>query len=203
MNRIEKVLRQVHADLESAKISFALVGGLAVSALTEPRFTRDADLTVAIEDDQAAESLVRSLQSKGYGVIAVVEQEAVNRLASFRLAPPGEQPTGIVVDLLFASSGIEKEVVSHAEAIELIEGLVIPTAQIGHLIALKVLSRDDENRPQDIADLRQLIKSSTTEDIELARSSVELIMSRGFHRNRDLLSDLEKLLRESKASSNK
>ncbi len=125
-----------------------------------------------------------------------------DRLASFRLAPPGEQPTGIVVDLLFASSGIEKEVVSHAEAIELIEGLVIPTAQIGHLIALKVLSRDDENRPQDIADLRQLIKSSTTKDIELAKASAELIVSRGFHRNRDVGSDLEKLLRENKGNSN-
>jgi predicted nucleotidyltransferase len=197
LNRLEKVLRRIHADLESANVPCALIGGLAVSALTEPRFTRDADLAVAIENDQAAESLVHSLQSQGYRVITVVEQEAAGRLASVRLAPPGEQPTGIVVDLLFASSGIEKEIVSHAEAIELIGGLVIPTAQIGHLIALKILSRDDDKRPQDIADLRKLIKSSTSNDIELARTSLELIVSRGYHRNRDLLSDFEILLKES------
>jgi hypothetical protein len=33
-----------------------LVGGLAVSVRTEPRFTRDVDLVVAISDDHAAEA---------------------------------------------------------------------------------------------------------------------------------------------------
>jgi hypothetical protein len=41
---LEAALRQIHADLTEAHVSFALVGGLAVSARTEPRFTRDAEL---------------------------------------------------------------------------------------------------------------------------------------------------------------
>jgi hypothetical protein len=32
-----------------------VVGGLAVSARTEPRFTRDVDLVIAVSDDQSAE----------------------------------------------------------------------------------------------------------------------------------------------------
>jgi hypothetical protein len=48
---LESSLRQIHADLTLAGASFALVGGLAVSARTEPRFTRDADLAVAIASD--------------------------------------------------------------------------------------------------------------------------------------------------------
>jgi hypothetical protein len=38
---LETTLRQICGDLTDAKVSFTLVGGLAVSARTEPRFTRD------------------------------------------------------------------------------------------------------------------------------------------------------------------
>ena len=44
MTSLEAILRRVDADLAQARVSFALIGGLAVSARTEPRFTRDADL---------------------------------------------------------------------------------------------------------------------------------------------------------------
>lgn len=59
-----------------------------------------------------------------------------------------------MLDVLFASSGIESEVVGSAELLEVLPGLTVPVARIGHLIALKVLSRDDRDRHQDIADLR-------------------------------------------------
>jgi hypothetical protein len=36
---LEAALRQVYADLTDADVPCALVGGLAVSARTEPRFT--------------------------------------------------------------------------------------------------------------------------------------------------------------------
>ena len=48
---LEAALRQIHTDLTDAHVSFALVGGLAVSARTEPRFTHDADLAVALASD--------------------------------------------------------------------------------------------------------------------------------------------------------
>lgn len=54
MTSLEAVLRRIDADLREAAVSFALVGGLAVSVRTEPRFTRDADLAVAV----TSESLV-------------------------------------------------------------------------------------------------------------------------------------------------
>jgi len=82
---LEAALRQIHTDLTEAHVSFALVGGLAVSARTEPRFTRDADLAVALAGDAAAEALIHSLRARGYGIEAVVEQEAVGRLATVRL----------------------------------------------------------------------------------------------------------------------
>lgn len=197
MTLLEKILSLAATDLAAAEVEFALVGGLAVSVRTEPRFTRDADLVVTIEGDREAESLVYFLQNRGYSVQATVEQKAVGRLATVRLAPPEAESAGIVVDLLFASSGIEPEVVRAADLLELFPGLTLPVAQVGHLIALKVLSRDDLKRPQDIADLRALLQIASAEEREQAKDSLRLIESRGFNRGRDLLSDFRTLLEES------
>ncbi|MGH8938524.1 MAG: nucleotidyl transferase AbiEii/AbiGii toxin family protein, partial [Actinomycetes bacterium] len=89
MNRIEAALRGIASDLDVLHIRWALVGGFAVSVRTEPRFTRDIDVAVLVDDDPGAERLVRSLIA-------------------------------------------------------------------GHLVALKLLARDDDPRPQDAAGLRAL-----------------------------------------------
>jgi hypothetical protein len=100
------------------------------------------------------------------------------------------------VDLLFASSGIEPEIAGAAEVLEVFSGLNAPVARTGHLIALKLLARDEVARPQDTVDLRALIPQATADDLSLARTGVRLIASRGFHRGRDLSSDLEAALAE-------
>ncbi len=99
-----------------------------------------------------------------------------------------------VIDLLFASSGIEPELVDAAERLELLSNLTIPVARTGHLIALKVLSRDDVARPQDIVDLRALLRSASRADLARAREAVALIVARGYHRGRDLVSELTTLV---------
>jgi hypothetical protein len=155
LTRIEAALRRTQADLSELGLRWALVGGFAVSARAVPRFTRDLDLAVAVPHDKAAEALVASLVARGYRVVAVVEQTAVSRLATVRLVPPGESEQGVVVDLLFASSGIEVEIVAAADTIEVLPSLMVPVAKGGHLLALKVLSRDDDERPQDAADIHR------------------------------------------------
>jgi hypothetical protein len=44
---LEDALRRISTHLTEVHVPFALVGGLAVSAHTEPRFSRDADPAVA------------------------------------------------------------------------------------------------------------------------------------------------------------
>lgn len=190
MTQLESVLRAAIAALDDAGVPFALIGGLAVSVRTEPRFTRDADLAVAVADDPEAEAVVRQFQTVGFGVSALVEQNATGRLATVRLAPMAA-PDGGVIDLLFASSGVEPEVVSAAEPIEILPSLVVPVARVGHLIALKLLARDDLTRPQDIADLRALLRHVSPTELTLARDAIALITSRGFNRGRDLSAALD------------
>jgi predicted nucleotidyltransferase len=189
---LESALHRIAAALARSHVDFALVGGLAVSVRTEPRFTRDADLAVAVTSDAEAEALIRRLRADGYEVAALVEQQAVGRLATARLSIAGDAE-GPVTDLLFASSGIEREVVASAEPIELLPGLTMNVARIEHLIALKVLSRDDERRPQDLTDLRSLLRAATTAEVAKAREALGLIATRGYHRGRELQSLLDAL----------
>jgi len=158
-------------------------------------------MVISVDDDAHAESLVRALQSKDYALVALLEQEAVGRLATARLQPPENPGRGLVLDLLFASSGIENEVVDGAENLDVLPGLSVPVASLGHLIALKVLSRDDIARPQDIVDLRALVRRATDDEVESAQDAVRLVEARGFQRGRDLVSSLEKLLKEEDGDS--
>jgi predicted nucleotidyltransferase len=196
LSSLEAVLRRAAGDLEALGRRWSLIGALAVSARTEPRFTRDIDLAIAVGGDDDAERLVRELQARRYRVAAIVEQEATGRLATARLLPPGENEPGIVLDALFASSGIEVEIAAAAERLEILPGLRVPVATVGHLIALKILARDDRTRPQDRVDLIALLAVAGPREIDQARAALGLITERGYHRGRDLAAMLEALVSE-------
>jgi hypothetical protein len=186
LTRVGRALGALANALAELRRAWALVGGLAVSARAEPRFTRDADAAVSVSGDEDAEGLVLALGSYGFRPLTVVEQEAVGRLATVRLASPGEPAdAGVVVDLLFASSGIEAEIAAAAETLEVVPGLTLPVARVGHLLVLKALSRSP-NRPQDDADIRALVAVAQEQDWLLARAGARLVMQRGFGRGRDL-----------------
>jgi hypothetical protein len=186
-------LRRAGEEFDRRRLGWALVGGLAVSIRAEPRFTRDVDIALAIADDAGIEGLIADLRAQGYGLETVLEQVALRRLATARLVPPGGPAGGIVLDLLFASSGIESDVCEAAERLEIVPGLSVPVARTGHLVAMKLLSRA-EHRLQDDLDLRHLAAVLTTEDIDLARRAVLRIAEVGAHRGRDLAADLERYL---------
>jgi hypothetical protein len=186
MTGLGGVLARLRADLLSLRIHWALVGGVAVSIQAEPRTTLDLDVAIAVSGDEEAEHIAFSLKSRGYREQAVLEQKEVARLATVRLLASGGEGGEVGVDLLFASSGVEAEIVAAAEVLEVLPGLYIPTAARGHLIALKVLAGRDKDR----MDARMLLSYSEPQDLQLAHETLVLIQKRGFHRGKDLLVDL-------------
>ena len=176
---------QVLSALRQENVKGCIVGGLAVSARCDPRFTRDVDIAVVVDTDEHAEALVHALATHGLRMNGLVEQEAVGRLAMARLSTE----EGLSVDLLIASSGIEREVVMNAETLEVVRGVLLPVARTGHLIALKLLSVAP-GRETDAADLRNLASVATEDEWKLAGEAVAQIQDRGFARGRQLDAEL-------------
>ena len=187
MNDVTRTLQAAVADLRDCGASFAIVGGLAVGVRSEARMTRDVDIAVAVADDAGAESLIRALVQRGYRVRALLEHETTGRLVTARLDPPGENPAGVIVDLLLATTRIEGEIVRAAEPTTIAAGLVAPVATRAHLIAMKVLAMDDVRRPKDRVDLAALLGVAGPAERADARRALELIHARGAAGSKDLL----------------
>jgi len=115
-----------------------------------------------------------------------------------RLMPPPDYQPGLLLDVLFASSGIEKEICQDAELLECFPKVFIPVADVEHLLALKILARDDESRPQDHADIQALLRVMSHEECIKTKALLHLISSRGYNRNRNLQALLEEVLTRKK-----
>jgi len=179
-------LPKIVTDLRDLGSPWALVGGLAVCARAEPRPTADVDIAVAVPDDAVAKERVGDLLAAGYRLRESIVHGQTGRLATVRLLSPtaGDEAA---LDLFFASSGVEAEIVAAAESLELLPGLVIPVSRIGHLIAVKLCWRRSAKHDRD---LRALIDRADAEDLQEARHLAALITERGYHRGRDLAAAL-------------
>lgn len=197
VSELGKRLAQVRHDLIDLGAAFALVGGFAMSVHARARLTKDVDLAVAVTDDEEAEGLVRALHQRGYRVRAMVEQEDTGRMSTVRLSLPGSDSDLPEVDLLFASSGIETEVVQGAQEHLLSEVGTMPVARREHLIAMKTLSAS-EHRDHDVRDLIVLLSEASPRELELARQALALIKERGFDRGKDLEAELERFARKAR-----
>jgi hypothetical protein len=124
----ERLLQLAATRLRATGVPWAVIGGIAVSARTVPRFTQDVDLAVAVSDDMEEERLVTSITRTGFRVASLLEQTATGGLATVRLASEHDDPNHAVVDLLFAPSGIEPEVVAAASPVQLVPRLTVPVA---------------------------------------------------------------------------
>ena len=184
----EEALLDVTARLTRLGVLHALVGGLAISIRAEVRFTRDVDLAIAVDSDVEVERITRALAAEGFALVAVVEQDEKKRIAIARL----RSPSGIVVDLLAASSGIEREIVDAARETPELPGVRVATSE--HLLAMKILSMRDA-RLQDRIDARGLLATGPV-DLAETRRLLSLIEGRGFARGQDLGAKLDALIAE-------
>ncbi len=189
---VEAALRDVAGALADLELRFALVGGLAVSVHCEPRLTRDVDLAVSVDSDSEAEQAIRGLAGRGWRPISLVEHRVTGRLATARLR--SARSAGVVADLLLASSGVEPDIVAAARPMAVVDRLVVPVARVGHLVAMKLLARDDRGRPQDADDLMNLRPLLDPSEVRLARGAIARIEALGTHRGRDLGAALDSLL---------
>lgn len=184
---LEFALRRLGADLFSQKVSWALVGGLAVTLRASPRTTADIDVIVPLAGDPQVVSLVGFLISRGWRVERELH-DPEGRIGSVRLRGPG--PASETVDLLIRVAGIEEEVAGGADRLPILDQFEAPVASRAALIALKVLAGRDKDRE----DLAALLELASPVEIREARRLLDLIERRGFDRDKDLQTELDQIL---------
>ena len=184
--------------LREQEVQYALVGGLAVTHYTTPRFTKDVDFALALAGTEQSR-LLRNLRTDGYREGQTLESLVRDELIGVRLFAPGSDSQEPNVDLLFAACGAEKEIVEGARVATVLDQSV-HVAQLGDLVAMKVLS-ENENRHLDRADIDGLLGVADKADIVRARNTIGLISERGYARGKDLGAALEAYLRRLRAQT--
>jgi len=179
--KLAEALTGLVSALDDLGEAYAVVGGLAASARGEVRFTRDVDVALSVGSDEEAVRIVFELRRLGYEVLATVEQEAEERLATARLL----SPVGVVCDLIFATCGVETEVVESAEALELLPGVVVRTATVESLVAMKTLSVTAA-RSRDLEDIRALVHHHPDFDEAQLHQLLSAVSDRGHARGQSL-----------------
>ena len=192
MNRLQPALLKLQVDLRHLGLSWAIVGGLAVSLRVEPRTTHDLDITVVVTGDREAESVVLDFQSRGYRFQWALDHPDNRRLMIVRLLARRTEMPEVDVDLMFASSGIEEEIVAASEMLEIVPGVAAPIASRAHLMALKTLA----GRPKDVTDFATLAQYADERDLRDAREALERITRRGYSRGKDLQAEFTQLLEQ-------
>ncbi|MEP7050832.1 MAG: nucleotidyl transferase AbiEii/AbiGii toxin family protein, partial [Pseudomonadota bacterium] len=114
-----------------------------------------------------------------------------HRLSTVRLM----SPSGVKVDLLFASSGIESEIVDAATPVYFEGAGSVPVANAEELLAMKVLSMTD-TRLQDRIDAQHLLQFTPNLDLSRVRQHLARITDRGYAREQDLEAKLKVVLRD-------
>lgn len=181
--QLKSSLIQVQSTFHDLGYSWALVGGLAVSTRCEPRFTNDLDIAISVASDEQAESLTFKLIKRGAHLEFTLDQDEQKRLSMVSLKL--DQTSYTSIDLLFASSGIEAEIIQSAERLEVFPNIIIPVASLSHLAALKLLSVSMK-RMKDLSDLNVLKKAMNRQELEQTFEACRLIISRGYNRGLDL-----------------
>lgn len=143
-------LRDVAKSLSDLGAEFMLIGGLAVGIWSEPRATKDADLSVHV---LAAPERVRdALALAGLEVTRGDLSRALEHGEAVRLRRAGRSAEPIVVDLLFAITAFEIEALRRRRDVAVL-GVELPVAIPEDLFVFKIIA----GRPQDLADAAVLL----------------------------------------------
>lgn len=191
IDHLEEYVKLVASHLRGLKVEFAVVGGIAVSLRTIERFTKDVDFAISVSSDSEAESIVNALRDAGLRIAMFLDKDD-GGLMTVRLKTGVDYE--IYVDLLFATSGIENEVVANSIETEVFPGFIDRVATIPSLLAMKVLSADWKIRPQDILDIQSLLSEASPKHIAQSRQLLDLITERGYNRDKDLQAELDKYI---------
>lgn len=140
--------------LNEADIRYAIVGGIALSFHTRPRYTKDIDILILARDIDDFKSILRKM---GY-IFGAIPWTFKNTNITLHRMTKIEGEDLLTIDLLVGNEQRHKEIIENAVVEETEYGLTC-IASRGDLIWMKRF----RNSKQDIADIEALENDKNTE----------------------------------------
>ncbi len=147
-SRIFSALATLSKWLDTEKIPHSIIGGIAVSLLTEPRATQDIDVTIWA-DEVPVEDLLASAAS--VGLVSRIENP-LEFVTQARILLLKHVETNVRIDVSLGALPFEKDMIDHAEVITF-GSIRLTIARPEDLIISKAVPM----RPQDLADIDKLL----------------------------------------------
>lgn len=138
------------ASCVAHEVRFLVVGGHALAAHGHPRFTKDLDVWVWV-DRQNANRLVAALADFGFASLGLTPSDFLEEGVVVQLGYPPKR-----IDILTAIDGVEFQECWEQRAEVVVDGVQVSFISAEDLIANKKAS----GRPQDVADVSALERST-------------------------------------------
>ena len=142
--------KELLSTLEKHKVRYLVVGGYAVMRYTEPRFTKDLDVWIAT-DPENAEAVFAALREFGAPLKDLVPADFAREGYFYQMGTPPFR-----LDIMMSIPGVTFEAAWANREEAKVEGLVIPFISKADLIRTKEAS----GRDQDRLDVKKLRKAS-------------------------------------------
>jgi len=143
--------RELLSLLEKYKVRYLVVGGYAVMKYTEPRFTKDLDLWIST-DQENAKAVYAVLKQFGAPLNGLAPADFSQEGYFYQMGNPPFR-----LDVMMSISGVAFETAwANREKVQ-VEGLAIPFISKADLIKAKEAS----GRPQDLIDAKKLRKTES------------------------------------------
>ena len=146
INSLNPDFREFIESLNANQVRYLVVGGYAVAVHGYPRYTKDIDIWVWMQPDNA-KRIIQALNDFGFGSLGL---QADDFLASDQIIQLGYAPNRI--DLITTLQGVDFEECYAARVILDLEGLQVNFINLEHLKQ----NKRSVGRLQDLADLENL-----------------------------------------------
>jgi len=141
--------RELLSLLEKYKVRYLVVGGYAVMKYTEPRFTKDLDLWIST-DQENAKAVYAVLKQFGAPLNGLAPADFSQEGYFYQMGNPPFR-----LDVMMSISGVAFETAwANREKVQ-VEGLAIPFISKADLIK----SKEASGRDQDLIDAKKLRKT--------------------------------------------
>jgi hypothetical protein len=147
MTPLERAVLDIATTLESFRLEYAIVGGIANAIWGEPRATIDVDVTVSINEEDLP-TIVPDLAGRFRPAVA----DPVAFVQQTRVLPL-DTSDGVRIDVIFALLPFELDAIHRAQDLA-IAGRKVRVVTPEDLIVMKIIS----DRPKDVDDAEAIVR---------------------------------------------